>query len=715
MRKHVLLALVAAAGCGGGDRAELVVDDGSGGPAAQLELAGTPVGQRATAAVRVTNAGGSATGPIAIAISGPAANDFALDNERTTCAGAALPPGDSCEIALVFRPREAGERRATLAIASEPGGAAQVALIGRALVPALVLSPASLDLGRVEAGHLAQATIEVRNEGSAAVPLDSITVTGAGFSRGVSTCGAALGPGESCDLAIRLTPQALGPLAGGVVVTSGGQGHAAALAAVGARRIAIAITGSGAGAVTSAPAGLDCGATCEALFETDAITLAAAPGASSVLVGWSIASCGQGATCPVPAQLEPLTVTVSFALDGAGALNVVLPGDASGEVQIEDLGAGGAPVTCFASCTVPLQPGAQYAITPSTPSGFGGITGACASTTGACTFTAPVGPVTATVTFAKDPEERWTRLPGAAPVRALAYDGGGNLIVAAGGLSKLSPAGATIWALPLTGVLQVAAGPAGSIYVLDTMLRKLDPGGAELWARPLPPHAQGCGGAAAFERCLAVGPDGAAAVHGVTGVARWDAAGAEAWSLPVPAGLHAVAIDAAGVVNAAIASPIADSIDVVRFAPDGSSLPPLEFFTGEYHGMLAIDGGGRLMATSSGHGAVTLETDAFTRVIQTQDADWVPTGIAAAGTGDVLWVYQPSDMGSPATAWTARRYSATGTATWALARGGLQSLLLGPLGVTPATLAAGPGGELAVGGTYTGLTYTGGWIQTFSQ
>jgi hypothetical protein len=41
-------------------------------------------------------------------------------------------------------------------------------------------------------------------------------------------------------------------------------------------------------------------------------------------------------------------------------------------------------------------------------------------------------------------------------------------------------------------------------------------------------------------------------------------------------------------------------------------------------------------------------------------------------------------------------------------------VLFGPLGVTPASLTAGPSGELAVGGTYTGLTYTGGWIQTFA-
>lgn len=727
MRKHLLLApalaliMAAAGGCGdgdGGERAELVVDDGGGGPVGELALAATLVGQRAAATVRVTNAGGRATGPIALAISGAAANDFGLDNERTTCAGIALAAGGSCEVAIVFAPRAAGERRATLAIASEPGGAAQVALVGPALVPSLVLQPASLSFGRVEAGHLAQGTIELRNEGAIAVPLDSIDVTGgAGFARGISTCGAALGPGESCDVTIRLVPQALGPLTGSLAVVSGGVAYAAPLAAVGARRVAIAIAGSGAGTVTSAPAGIDCGGAtaCEALFDTDAITLTAAPGASSVLVGWSVGACGQGATCPVPAQLEPLAITVSFALDGAAALDLVIAGNASGEVRIEGLISGEPPVTCFASCTVPLQPGTTYEIGAATPSGFGGIAGACVSADGPCTFTAPVGTVAATVTFAKDPKERWTRLPGAAPVSALAYDGAGNLIVAAAGVAKLSPAGGTLWTLPLAGVHHLAAGPGGTIYVVDTVLRKLDASGAEQWARALPPDAQGCGGAAAFERCLAVGADGAVAIHGTTGVARWDAAGALSWALPVPAGLRAVAIDVDGIVNAATPSLIGDSIDVVRFLPGGGALATLELYTGEYHGMLGIDGAGHLMATSSGHSSVTLETAAFSLALSTSDADWVPTGIAAAGTGDVLWVYQPEDMGDPATAWTARRYTAAGAPLWSLARSRLSGgPLLGPFGATPVDLAVGPGGELAVGGTYHGLTYTGGWVQTFA-
>jgi hypothetical protein len=355
-----------------------------------------------------------------------------------------------------------------------------------------------------------------------------------------------------------------------------------------------------------------------------------------------------------------------------------------------------------------------YTLTAATPSGFGGITGACATPSGMCSFVAAAGTQAATATFAKDPKEQWTRLPAGGAVRSLAYDGAGNLIVASAVLSKLSPLGATLWVLPLAGVHHVATGPGDTIYVVDAMVRKLDADGVALWARPLPAEAQGCGSAGAFERCLAVGSDGAVAVRGNTGVARWDAAGNPSWGMPVPFGTLTVAIDAAGVVHAARDNGAIDSIDVVRFSPAGAALPPLEGYTGQYHACLAIDGAGQLMATSSGHGSVTLETAAFSEDLDTDDPDWVPTGAAAAGNGDVLWVYSPSELDWPALPWTARRYSAAGMQRWTLAREPTTSPFWGSFGATPIDLAAGPDGELAVGGVYYGLSYTGAWIQTFA-
>src|SRR5688572_21610744 len=85
---------------------EIANPDGS--LATSIELTPTLVGQLASATIRVTNTGTAATGPIAISFTGTAANDFTLDNTLTTCAGLALAVGATCDVAINFRPGDAG-------------------------------------------------------------------------------------------------------------------------------------------------------------------------------------------------------------------------------------------------------------------------------------------------------------------------------------------------------------------------------------------------------------------------------------------------------------------------------------------------------------------------------------------------------------------------------------------------------------------------------
>lgn len=59
-------------------------------------------------------------------------------------------------------------------------------------------------------------------------------------------------------------------------------------------------SGTGSGAVTSAPAGVDCGATCTANFTSGtSVTLTSAPAAGSTFAGWSGACTGATKTCTV--------------------------------------------------------------------------------------------------------------------------------------------------------------------------------------------------------------------------------------------------------------------------------------------------------------------------------------------------------------------------------------------------------------------------------
>lgn len=70
--------------------------------------------------------------------------------------------------------------------------------------------------------------------------------------------------------------------------------------------------GPGSGSVTSSPAGISCGTTCDAPFFQKTVTLTAHPGAGSGFQSWSGApGCGQATTCKV-SMTQARTVTATF-------------------------------------------------------------------------------------------------------------------------------------------------------------------------------------------------------------------------------------------------------------------------------------------------------------------------------------------------------------------------------------------------------------------
>ena len=80
----------------------------------------------------------------------------------------------------------------------------------------------------------------------------------------------------------------------------------------------VATVGTGTGTVTSAPAGINCGATCSTSFATgSSVTLTASPTGGSVFFGWSGACTGTG-TCTVTMN-SLQSVTATFFPPGAGS------------------------------------------------------------------------------------------------------------------------------------------------------------------------------------------------------------------------------------------------------------------------------------------------------------------------------------------------------------------------------------------------------------
>jgi hypothetical protein len=141
--------------------------------------------------------------------------------------------------------------------------------------------------------------------------------------------------------------------------------------------------GSGGGAVTSTPAGISCGSTCEADFDGGAsITLTATPDATSTFTGWSGAGCSGTGTCVVTMDAAK-SVTATFALNSY-LLTLTKAGSANGTVTSN---AGG--LTCGSTCSTSLAHGTAVTLTASPAAGatFREWRGACTGTSPTCSLT----------------------------------------------------------------------------------------------------------------------------------------------------------------------------------------------------------------------------------------------------------------------------------------------------------------------------------------
>jgi hypothetical protein len=149
--------------------------------------------------------------------------------------------------------------------------------------------------------------------------------------------------------------------------------------------------GTGTGTVTSSPAGINCGATCEAKFEEGKeVTLTATPEGGSTFAGWTGSGCSGTGTCKVTmSAAKEVTATFNPPAKPEFTLTIVKNGTGSGSVTCN----GGACAAKYAAGTkVTLAAGAASGST------FAGWSGGGCSGTGSCEVTVN-GDTTVTATF----------------------------------------------------------------------------------------------------------------------------------------------------------------------------------------------------------------------------------------------------------------------------------------------------------------------------
>jgi hypothetical protein len=163
-------------------------------------------------------------------------------------------------------------------------------------------------------------------------------------------------------------------------------------------RVTVQKEGDGSGTVTSTPAGIDCGQTCENDFQegtTVSLNAAAAPG--SAFAGWSGACSGTGA-CTVSGNA---TVTASFNIPiSTDRLTVALGGTGTGIVTSTPSG-----ISCPGTCAADFATGITVTLTamPTNGSTFNGFSGAGCSGPGSSCTVAINGDQAVTATFTAAP------------------------------------------------------------------------------------------------------------------------------------------------------------------------------------------------------------------------------------------------------------------------------------------------------------------------
>jgi len=178
--------------------------------------------------VKISNAGGGATGPITVKLDGAGAANFALGT--TDCQ--ALDAGASCNVDVIGQPA-AGAAEANLIISAAPGGSVTVALAANGIAAGdLKLTPALKDFGSVATGDSALFDFTVTNSGTIGSGAITANVSGSQAAEFVvqpgGCSGNTLAPSATCTLSIKFSPTAAGSRVGSLTVSATPGGGAVA-------------------------------------------------------------------------------------------------------------------------------------------------------------------------------------------------------------------------------------------------------------------------------------------------------------------------------------------------------------------------------------------------------------------------------------------------------------------------------------------------------
>jgi Ca2+-binding RTX toxin-like protein len=176
--------------------------------------------------------------------------------------------------------------------------------------PVLSVTPTSQDFGVVAVGQCSSLRIfTVRNTGGGTLSGTAVTTTPFNIVSGGSFSN--LSANQTAEVAVQFCPTAAGQFNNVVTFTS--NGGTIIRPVTGATPVRITVTKSGSGTITSSPAGIDCGSTCQADFGFGtSVTLVATAAANWAFRNWGGDCSGTNTTCTIPSINTNKTVTATF-------------------------------------------------------------------------------------------------------------------------------------------------------------------------------------------------------------------------------------------------------------------------------------------------------------------------------------------------------------------------------------------------------------------
>ena len=198
--------------------------------ATSLQFGSVPIGGDAQQSLTLTSTG---TAPLQINALNATGGSFSA---KTPALPLTLQPGQTLMLPVMFGPRNSGVQTGQLLIASDAAaapsvtvnltgnGAAQTPPPPAPSTPALTLSTTAVNFGSVTVGAQGASSVTLTSSGTAAVILQSLTVSGNTFSAGKVPLPLTLAPGQQVVLPLTFTPSAAGSQQGQIALADNATG-----------------------------------------------------------------------------------------------------------------------------------------------------------------------------------------------------------------------------------------------------------------------------------------------------------------------------------------------------------------------------------------------------------------------------------------------------------------------------------------------------------